>query len=308
MRTEQGVQNAVHSFHRNLDAEALRCSICPDRPAVWWVRHSHIKLSTFAGSILMHTGHVNPKDVVLYAFQTFPFAFISRGQSDCARYRVREYDTNRDPRGPLAAGAEVLYGMITDLIVGVGRFPGQIVGIFPGSHHETTPRDYRGREWAMAHFAESLSNQRRMNESQTITAASTPGANPVNSNERVQEQSEIGQSTEAATNERGEHLNESHSLNSANVTHSQIAMERGDPNSSDKKSARAKHALSETRYHAAKSAKYALNFVLVLPTDLTLSLTKGFHNAPKLYHDKTVESIPKVMGVKSGFRAAGEVS
>ena len=51
--------------------------------------------------------------------------------------------------------------------------------------------------------------------------------------------------------------------------------------------------------------KYALNFVLVLPADVALSLTKGFHNAPKLYYDDTVESIPKVIGVKSGFRAAG---
>jgi hypothetical protein len=85
-------------------------------------------------------------------------------------------------------------------------------------------------------------------------------------------------------------------------------MQLGDPNSGDKKSARAKHALSETRFHAEKSAKYALNFVLVLPADLALSLSKGFHNAPKLYYDDTVESIPKVIGVKSGFRAAGKVS
>jgi hypothetical protein len=148
----------------------------------------------------------------------------------------------------------------------------------------------------------------RREESQTITAISNPGANPDNSNEPVREHSGIGQSTEAVPNETEEGLNESHSLDDAGFTHSRVAMQLGDPNSGDKTSARAKHALSETRYHAAKSAKYALNFVLVLPTDLALSLTKGFHNAPKLYYDDTVESIPKVIGVKSGFRAAGRVS
>lgn len=66
--------------------------------------------------------------------------------------------------------------------------------------------------------------------------------------------------------------------------------------------------LSETGYHAGKFAKQVLNWVLLLPTDLTLSLSKGFHNAPKLYHDKTVLDTPKVRGVRSGFRAAGTVS
>jgi hypothetical protein len=76
MRTEQGVQNAVRSFHQHLDAEALRCSICPDRPAVWWIRRSHIKLSAFAMSILLHTGHIKARDVQLYAFQDLPLLLL----------------------------------------------------------------------------------------------------------------------------------------------------------------------------------------------------------------------------------------
>lgn len=65
MRTENGAENAVNSFHRNLDVDSLRCSICPTRPAVWWLRHSHIKLSTFSASVLLHTGHIRPKDILL---------------------------------------------------------------------------------------------------------------------------------------------------------------------------------------------------------------------------------------------------
>lgn len=69
MRAEDGVQKAVQSFHQHMNVEALRCSICPDRPAVWWLRHSHIKLSAFAISVLVHTGHVKPRDVMLYVFR-----------------------------------------------------------------------------------------------------------------------------------------------------------------------------------------------------------------------------------------------
>lgn len=66
MRTEQGVRNAAASFYQHLDLESMRCSICPHLPAVWWVRHSHIKLSTFAAAVLVETGLINPRNVVLY--------------------------------------------------------------------------------------------------------------------------------------------------------------------------------------------------------------------------------------------------
>jgi hypothetical protein len=39
-----------------------------------------------------------------------------------------------------------------------------------------------------------------------------------------------------------------------------------------------------------------------------LSFSKGFHNAPKLYHDPMVQETPMVRGVKGGLRAAGTVS
>ena len=68
-----------------------------------------------------------------------------------------------------------------------------------------------------------------------------------------------------------------------------------------------KEILAETSYHSARAAKHILDWALMLPTDLTLSLSKGFHNAPKLYHDRLVENTPKVLGFRSGFRAAGTV-
>lgn len=78
MRAEDGVRKAVQSFHQHMNVEALRCSICPDRPAVWWLRHSHIKLSAFAISVLVHTGHVKPRDVILYVFRNLSCLFLFR--------------------------------------------------------------------------------------------------------------------------------------------------------------------------------------------------------------------------------------
>lgn len=40
-----------------------------------------------------------------------------------------------------------------------------------------------------------------------------------------------------------------------------------------------------------------------LPMNITLGLTQGFHNAPRLYGDETVRRPPRVTGVHSGLRA-----
>lgn len=42
------------------------------------------------------------------------------------------------------------------------------------------------------------------------------------------------------------------------------------------------------------------------PMDLTLSIAKGFHNAPKLYGDPTVRKNKKVTGIASGLKEAGK--
>jgi hypothetical protein len=68
-----------------------------------------------------------------------------------------------------------------------------------------------------------------------------------------------------------------------------------------------KGAVFEMQYHGGRMSKKLLKTVIWLPTDLTLSLSKGFHNAPKLYHDRMVKSTPKVIGFRSGLRAAGKV-
>ena len=42
------------------------------------------------------------------------------------------------------------------------------------------------------------------------------------------------------------------------------------------------------------------------PMDISLAVTQGFHNAPRLYGDSTVRTPRRVQGIKSGLRAAGE--
>ena len=42
--------------------------------------------------------------------------------------------------------------------------------------------------------------------------------------------------------------------------------------------------------------------------DFTLSIARGFHNAPKLYGDDTVRQADKITDLQTGLKAAGKVS
>lgn len=66
MQREDGVQNAVNSFHRHLDLDRLRCAVVPSKPAVWRVKHSETALSTVAAAVLVDTGRLKPQHLVLY--------------------------------------------------------------------------------------------------------------------------------------------------------------------------------------------------------------------------------------------------
>lgn len=72
---------------------------------------------------------------------------------------------------------------------------------------------------------------------------------------------------------------------------------------SREKAVEVREVLTDARYHVSRAGKHLLDWVLLLPTDLTMSFSKGFHNAPKLYHDPMVQETPTVRGVRGG--AAG---
>ncbi|KAM5345672.1 hypothetical protein ACJ41O_011533 [Fusarium nematophilum] len=68
MQSEQGVQNAVRSFHGQLPLERLRCDILPGQPAVWAFNDSKrsMKLSKTAVEILLSDLSLKEKDFQLY--------------------------------------------------------------------------------------------------------------------------------------------------------------------------------------------------------------------------------------------------
>lgn len=63
----------------------------------------------------------------------------------------------------------------------------------------------------------------------------------------------------------------------------------------------------DTALGAGKGVSRIVGAGLKSPMDFTLSLAKGFHNAPKLYGDETVRQTEKITGLQSGLKVAGKV-
>ncbi|BCR87280.1 putative UDP-glucose,sterol transferase [Aspergillus chevalieri] len=258
MESENGVASAVHCFYRHLDLDNLRCSICPNRPAAWQIRHSDIRLSAFAATVLVEAGLLKPFNVELYLPQ--------------------EYDTHRDPKGPLSAGAGVLYGAISAFIGNIRDIPTGLVGSTreAGQNQARDNLDAHGPQHQPELEPEAQAEpepEPRPGPEQSDTDA--PSADP----------------DEPEDNANGEDITRKLTTTTTSAK--------------EKRKEKRAEALSDAGYRAGQCAKHVIDWAIMLPGDITLSLSKGFHNAPKLYHDRTVKRFPKVMGIRSGFRAAG---
>ena len=65
MQEESGVRHGVDSFYRNLDTQSFRCSLIPNQPAAWHLKHTKVNLSAFAATVLVKSGKISPDSLVL---------------------------------------------------------------------------------------------------------------------------------------------------------------------------------------------------------------------------------------------------
>jgi hypothetical protein len=63
MNKESGSQEAAISFHNALDLDTLRCSVSPNRAAVWRVKQTNIRLSALVAAILVEEKTISFRDL-----------------------------------------------------------------------------------------------------------------------------------------------------------------------------------------------------------------------------------------------------
>lgn len=65
IKQENGSQSGAQSFHQMLNYDDLRCAVAPDRPAVWRVKRTQVKLSVKAATVLAQEGELDFKELKL---------------------------------------------------------------------------------------------------------------------------------------------------------------------------------------------------------------------------------------------------
>ena len=100
---EKGTDNGGLYFHQMLDVDKLRCSLLPERAAVWRVKRTNIRLSALAAYILAE------KEIVSF--------------SDLKLYRAKEYAPDEGPWDPITGGSGALMGTIGSMMMGIADLP-----------------------------------------------------------------------------------------------------------------------------------------------------------------------------------------
>jgi hypothetical protein len=62
---ENGVVSGCASLHQHTEAQCIKCSMAPDRVAVWRVKKKEICLSAFAATVLLNARLLRVQDLKL---------------------------------------------------------------------------------------------------------------------------------------------------------------------------------------------------------------------------------------------------
>lgn len=205
-----------------------------------------------------------------------------------------EYDSEDGPWDPISGGASALLGTLGSLAMGFADFPVEILKALrikpaeeskskTGSASEPVSRS--GTLEAQAQPPNTVSHAPTIQENHRSNTG-LPGSLHHRSTRHAEEAS-VHRSVSGASvgpeSLSSHHSHRSHAGNQAG----QISL--------------------EAVLGAGKGIGRIVGAGLKSPMDFTLSLARGFHNAPKLYGDESVRQADKVTGMHSGLKAAGKV-
>lgn len=312
IRSEKGTTVGAKSFQSNLDIDALRCSVAPSRAAVWRVKRTKIRLSAFAATALGNEGLLDFHDLKLY--------------------RPKEYDSEDGPWDPITGGASALLGTIGSMMMGVADFPVEILRALrfkssdqaSSGHHEQPsptvippPTDSDSlRPSFTASFRDAA---KLMSPASSTVSLATQDSSTTEASEATDVRSP-SQEQDAATSREGrvtspvampEHRSFlAKSLKRAS-SRSRSPRRSSGPDTLDHlgrslSGSQAGRISLDAAVGAGKGVGRIVGAGLKSPMDFTLSIARGFHNAPKLYGDESVRQPDKVTDLQSGLKAAGK--
>lgn len=275
-----GAENAIKSFHRGLPLDgpdSLRCSIFPDRVAVWNVHRTNIQLSSLAADLLVDSGRLQWSELRLL--------------------RVREWTDFQGPGEPVTG---VGGAMVTSI--------GEIIGTL-----SSIPMKAR-KDLRVRHDQKRLKNGKTVASAavvpgkvahEVVKQRAKPNQNQEDMAEEIKEVNLQGKAAPSHDSTLVRAVRSHRAIRKQRPQEPYKPLQHGQRRKFD--STLEKDPESRTKTIGRTTAKgvgqSAKTFVK-MPLDFYYAMTLGFHNAPRLYGDSTVRPAPHIRGMKSGLTAA----
>ncbi|KAH7377529.1 putative glucosyl/glucuronosyl transferase [Cadophora sp. MPI-SDFR-AT-0126] len=276
--TERGSDVGAQSFHQFLDIERLRCSLAPSRTAAWRVRRTQIRLSPFAACTLANANLLDFKDLKLF--------------------RAREYIVDEGPTDPVSGFGTSTVGAILSMAMGVADLPSET--------WKALSMPFGSRQQSQASISTVVSN----GESSRAMDSSSPVASPNRSQTSLNMPDSLrttptrpsppARESVRGSNSTTETLQGQLSTKTSNTSSRQVLSR------SDSSSVKDRDMLGQRGMSSDKGFGRIAKAALSSPMDISVSITEGFHNAPKIWGDDTVRPTQQVTDIKSGARAIGK--
>ncbi|KAI4281366.1 MAG: hypothetical protein L6R35_005668, partial [Caloplaca aegaea] len=287
--SESGADQGAEDFQDKLDVNSLRCSVAPGRAAAWRVKRTNIRLSSFAATVLGAEGLLKFDELKLY--------------------RPREYDTEDGPWDPFTGATSAIMGTIGSMMMGVADLP---IEFLRALHIKPSPNpnaDALSQATSHTSTPDSSSIIHSSISSNIDHDTALPPQNPEETiTESTQGPSDISkQQTLAFSQDSGHGKSMAQKLNGS-VSRSS-SRDRSSPGTSVNQPLsdnQCRHISLDAAVGAGKGIGRIVGVGLKSPMDFTLSIARGFHNAPRLYGDESVRHPDKVTGIRSGLKAAGK--
>ncbi|KAF2994984.1 hypothetical protein E8E13_003757 [Curvularia kusanoi] len=264
---EEGSSQGARSFHQYLRPDRLRCALSPSRTSVWRVKRTSIGLSAFAAYTLMEASLLEMQDLKMF--------------------RAEEYYIDEGPRDPISGGFTAFVGAFSGMAVGLADVPME-------TWRAVRLPSERSRQQSLASSSRNLSTD-ATSYGRSPSVASMPP-------EGSETQSSVG---ESPTQTRRPFRR---SKTSPIPSHTATEQESGAADSHDRKSHIAPEQadiMQPTGVHVSRGAGRFVKALVQGPVDISVNLTRGLHNMPKMWGDETVRPQERVTDFRSGMKAVG---
>ncbi|KAF2259640.1 UDP-Glycosyltransferase/glycogen phosphorylase [Lojkania enalia] len=278
---EQGSHMGAQLIHQFLEPDRLRCTLAPSRPAAWRVKRTKVRLSAFAACTLANANLLNFQDLKLF--------------------RPQEHYIDEGPLDPISGGFTAFLGAVGGMMMGLADFPSETwralqIAAGRGRQQSQASASTIASKSEASHVGQSSTPSTPLGQSETSLIVDDSLArvqSPHNTSGRSTPTSNVGSRSIPGPLQGQLNPNQ----DDASLSRCSSRNESGPSRDPD--------MLRPTGVHVSKGAGRFVKAVAQGPVDISVNLTRGMHNIPKLWGDDTVRPQERVSDLRSGVKAVG---